>query len=139
MEAVIHPNAEQFGRIRTQLDRLVAGRPPFDASSLAHLSLQVMGEDPPPLTLASPALQGVVKRCLEKSPDARYPSVSALIAALECVLDPTRVAPGEAGRAPAGLGGSIPTPPMAGSSGVWIAAGLAVLVALAIGAWILLR
>jgi len=121
------------------LYELVSGRPPFDASSLAHLSLQVMGEDPPPLTVASPALQRVVKRCLEKKPDARYPNVPALIAALERVLDPARAAPAEATGSPMGLSESVPTPPMSSASAVWVVSGIVILVVLAVGAWLMLR
>jgi serine/threonine-protein kinase len=121
------------------LYELVAGRPPFDASSLAHLSLQVMGEDPPPLTAASPALQRVVKRCLEKEPDARYRNVAALIKALERVLDPTRGASANAAGSPGGLSESVPTPPMSGGATVWIILTVAILVVLAVGAWLMLR
>ncbi len=121
------------------LYELVAGRPPFDASSLAHLSMQVMGEDPPPLTAASPALQRVVQRCLEKQPDARYSTVAALIAALERVLDPTRASPAAAGGSAAGFSESVPTPPMSGRNAVWIIAGIVVVLVLAVGAWLMLR
>jgi serine/threonine-protein kinase len=68
------------------LYEMLAGRLAFDAPTLATTCVQILQADPPPLRTfrdeASPELEGVVMRCLEKNPDERFASVAELVQAL---------------------------------------------------------
>ena len=64
------------------LYELLEGRRAFDAESFADLCVQITAAPTPPLVRAPPALAGVVRRCLEKAPEQRYPSVDELARAL---------------------------------------------------------
>lgn len=60
------------------LYELLAGRPPFDASSWDELKRQIT-EDPPPVLVGAPAdLAAVCLRCLEKDPVHRYATAGEL-------------------------------------------------------------
>jgi len=83
------------------LYELLAGHPPFQAPAFGQLVAQVLSS-PPPLLPAhtrngeriSHALGAVVKRCLEKSPEDRYPSLRELARALEAAAQaPVRQGP----------------------------------------------
>jgi hypothetical protein len=72
------------------LYELLAGHPPFQAPAFGQLVAQVLSSPPPPLPPATRngdripgALGAVVKRCLAKNPDDRYPSLRELARALE--------------------------------------------------------
>src|SRR5713101_2805817 len=60
----------------------LAGRRPFGGESQIATITAILRDDPPPLkTIRSdvpPALERIVKRCLEKKPEARYPSAGEL-------------------------------------------------------------
>lgn len=64
------------------LYELLAGRRPFLGSSAAEVIVQSLRREPPPLQALrpdiDPALARVVRQCLERDPDWRYPSASAL-------------------------------------------------------------
>ncbi|WP_437564439.1 serine/threonine-protein kinase [Sorangium sp. So ce542] len=67
------------------LHELLTGRPAFQADNLVELEeLQLFA--PPPragdLVAVPPAVDAAIARCLEKSPDARYPGVAELLADL---------------------------------------------------------
>jgi serine/threonine-protein kinase len=67
------------------LYELLTGQPAFHADNLVELEeLQLFA--PPPragdLVAVPPAFDAAIARCLEKSPDARYPSVAELLADL---------------------------------------------------------
>ncbi len=69
------------------LYELLTRRMPFDAESMAGLAVRI-ATDPPDRLLsvlpdAPPALEGVIMKCLEKKPDARYPNVAELASDLE--------------------------------------------------------
>ncbi|XXX76404.1 serine/threonine-protein kinase [Sorangium sp. So ce134] len=68
------------------LFELVTGSRPFDASSLQELRWQIVHAPAPPLRRylpsASPKLEAIVLRCLEKRPEQRYPDVAAFAEAL---------------------------------------------------------
>ncbi|HUM12470.1 MAG TPA: protein kinase [Myxococcaceae bacterium] len=72
------------------LYELLAGHPPFQAPAFGQLVAQVLSSPPPPLPThtrsgdrISGALWTVVKRCLAKNPDDRYPSLREMARALE--------------------------------------------------------
>jgi tetratricopeptide (TPR) repeat protein len=73
------------------LYELFAGRPPFDASDLPALLGQVRHQEPPPLRQLVPSLPpelaAIVGRCMEKDPEARYPSARAVALDLRRYLD----------------------------------------------------
>lgn len=73
------------------LYELLAGRVPFEADSFMGVLTQHLYTEPvPPSRLRSSdetlgALEPIVLRCLQKSPDARFPSAAELIAALDAI------------------------------------------------------
>jgi serine/threonine-protein kinase len=60
----------------------LTGRPPFQASSLAEILLQVLNEEPPSPRTINPEvprdLETICLKCLEKEPDRRYGSAAEL-------------------------------------------------------------
>jgi serine/threonine-protein kinase len=61
------------------LHEMLAGSPPFNATSLAGIILKHVSEPPPPLPVdvaASPALRDAIKRALSKDPGARQRDAS---------------------------------------------------------------
>jgi predicted Ser/Thr protein kinase len=72
------------------LYQMLTGRPPFQAASAVDTVLLVLEQDPvPPRALnpkADPDLEMIALKCLQKSPDQRYPSASALADDLERYL-----------------------------------------------------
>jgi len=71
---------------------MLSGKHPFDTTDAVELFKRHAATKPPPIAqrapgvVVPPAVEAVVMRLLEKSPDARYPSADALIAALEAAL-----------------------------------------------------
>jgi serine/threonine-protein kinase len=74
------------------LYEMLAGVHPFTATAPADLFAQQRHEIPAPIAERSPGtstppdLEAVVRRLLEKDPEARYPSARALAAALDTVI-----------------------------------------------------
>jgi len=68
---------------------MLAGTPPFVAESTAETMTAILREEPAELTRSgrdvSPALERIVRRCLEKLPAARFRSAADLAYALEAV------------------------------------------------------
>ncbi|HEX8111974.1 MAG TPA: serine/threonine-protein kinase, partial [Kofleriaceae bacterium] len=62
----------------TVLYEMLEGRRPFEAESFSEMCVKVAVDDPGAMTQTPPGLQLVVLRCLEKSPDQRYPSMAEL-------------------------------------------------------------
>ena len=80
------------------LYEVLAGRQPFRGDSAVEVMNAILKEDPPELSAAnldsrgsreqiSPALQRIVRRCLEKRPEARFQSASDLAFALKSLSD----------------------------------------------------
>jgi serine/threonine protein kinase len=69
------------------LHEMLAGRPPFAASSIEQLFRAVRFSDPPPVRDSRPEVpervQVVVARLLQRDPDRRYPDAHAVAAALK--------------------------------------------------------
>ncbi len=63
------------------LYQLLAGRLPFSATNPTEAAIQIAGGPPAPIDL-DPGLRAIIFRCLEKSPERRYPDVGALAADL---------------------------------------------------------
>jgi serine/threonine-protein kinase len=75
------------------LYEMLSGKHPFDTTDAVELFKRHAATRPPSIAQRAPgvvvpaALEAVVMRLLEKSPDARYPSGEAVIAALDAALD----------------------------------------------------
>ncbi|MEI6669791.1 MAG: protein kinase, partial [Acidobacteriota bacterium] len=72
------------------LYELLAGRRAFQGATPADTASAVLKEDPPELVSAasarvSPALERIVRRCLEKNPDERFQSARDVAFALEAI------------------------------------------------------
>ncbi len=64
------------------LYEMLSGAAPFNGETLPQVCLRIVSEAPPPLSGLSPELVGVVERCLQKSPNARYQNIAELAQAL---------------------------------------------------------
>jgi serine/threonine-protein kinase len=68
------------------LYELLTGRLPFPAENVADLFVAILESEPVPIQSlrkdAPPALDGVVRRCLTREPDDRFPDVAAFAEAL---------------------------------------------------------
>jgi len=74
-----------FGAV---LYELLAGRRAFDGSSTAVIIAAQLRDDPPPLQVPA-ELDQIVRRCLQKDPAQRFPTMAAVRAALdECSSAP---------------------------------------------------
>jgi len=73
------------------LYEMLTGKRAFQKPSSAETMSAILNEDPPELSQATakipPALQKVMRRCLEKSPERRFQSASDLAFALEALSD----------------------------------------------------
>jgi Tol biopolymer transport system component len=71
------------------LYEMATGKPSFEGTSQASLIAGIMEREPPAITvlqpLTPPALERIVKHCLEKDPDKRFQSARDLAFALESV------------------------------------------------------
>ena len=88
----------------TVLFEMVAGRTPFRGDTRADTAAAILSEEPPallPETGVPPALERIIRRCLEKVPSNRFQSADDLAFALEAVtLVPSSAR--VAGRSPTG-------------------------------------
>jgi eukaryotic-like serine/threonine-protein kinase len=86
-----------FGAI---LYEMLSGRRAFHAPTSAETMTAILHSDPPPISSMGrevpPALDRIVRHCLEKDPKERYQSAHDLAFQLQTVLDPAEA---EAGRA----------------------------------------
>jgi serine/threonine protein kinase len=71
--------------------QMLGGRAPFEGATTAKLVAAILERDPPELAglqpLVPPALERVVRRCLEKEPGARWQTVTDLLAELRWIAD----------------------------------------------------
>ncbi|MGE0708695.1 MAG: serine/threonine-protein kinase [Planctomycetota bacterium] len=65
------------------LHELVAGRPPFSGKNLREAARSIREDAVNDLPGAPPALSAVLRRCLAKDPQERFPDAGALVAALD--------------------------------------------------------
>src|SRR6185503_16631632 len=83
----------------------LSGRRAFRGATFAETTSALMRDEPPPIEGAPPALERLVRRCLEKRPGGRFRSARDLAFSLEALAAaPTSAesAPAAAGRAAAG-------------------------------------
>jgi len=122
-----------FGAI---LYEMLAGKRAFNGASAADLMSAILKEEPPELGEAkskiSPALEKIVRRCLEKQPERRFQSASDLGFALEA-LSSTSSSSG-AGRMAAALDATAPAERGGWREHIpWLVAGALGLALLALG------
>jgi serine/threonine-protein kinase len=82
------------------LYQLLTGRLPFEGASAVEVEEQHLHAPPPRLgerVQAPPALEAVVRRCLAKRPEERWPDVPAFLEALRAALAPAASRPWAAG------------------------------------------
>src|SRR4051812_44386675 len=102
---------------------MLSGKHPFNTTDAVQLFKQHATARPPPIAerapgvVVPPAVEAVVRRLLEKTPDARYANGDALIAALDAALDGTPLTstppPAAAREQDLSYGGpSLPPPPV---------------------------
>ena len=76
------------------LYEMLGGRPPFRRDSVVETLSAILRDEPAALLAArgsvSPNLEGVVRRCLEKRPEDRFPSAHDLALALKAVAGSLR-------------------------------------------------
>jgi len=112
------------------LYEMLTGRRPFEGATAADTMSAILREEPAEMGVAGaevpPAIERIVRRCLEKEVDARFQSARDLAFALETLSETERRTP--SGPARAGL--APPRPPRARS----LTAGLALLLLCALAA-----
>jgi Tol biopolymer transport system component len=113
------------------LYEMLAGARPFAGDKGADRIGATLRDDPAPLAGRAPGvpqgLEGIVRRCLEKRPEDRFPSARDLVVALEAV-------------AASQAGASSPPPAAAGQrTAVFAAAGAVLLLLASVGAWLVGR
>jgi TolB-like protein/tRNA A-37 threonylcarbamoyl transferase component Bud32/Tfp pilus assembly protein PilF len=115
-----------FGAI---LYEMLTGRRAFSGGSAAEVSSAILRDDPPPLTEESlpSALERVIQRCLEKSPDQRFQSARDLAFALGESASGSTVVP------PARAGSRTRRPPYALLAGLLV---VALAIALGMSGWL---
>ena len=91
---------------------MLTARRPFKGPTWAETMASIIKDDPPPFAQTAPAtplaLQRIVLRCLEKSPEERFQSASDLAFALEALSDPaTSTAPTRVERVSRGTSPSL--------------------------------
>jgi serine/threonine protein kinase/Tol biopolymer transport system component len=109
------------------LYEMLAGKRAFHRSTSAETMTAILNDDPPGISqivqAASPGLQRVIHRCLEKNPEQRFQSASDLAFALEALSD--------SGSAPA-----VALPQSSHSRWLWVAAtALAAILIAALVVW----
>ena len=123
-KAIIGPAADIYS-LGATLFAALTGRPPFTATAIHELLIQVTEEPPPAPRTINPkvpaALEAICLKCLAKEPSERYASAGALADDLRRFLDSKRVN--------ASRRSSV------AKAGAWVAAVAAVLIAVGAGVW----
>ncbi len=118
-----------FGSV---LYEMLSARRPFRRETVAETMTAILREEPAALAASSagipPALEHVVRRCLKKSPDKRFPSARELSAAIAGAMQDAPVAP--RGGRPGAFQRALARPSL-----LTVLAILAVVIFVAIGVW----
>lgn len=119
------------------LYELISGKRAFRRDTAAETMTAILKEEPPEFdpidSPVSPALERIVRRCLEKKPEQRFQSAKDLAFALEAISGTTSTS-----KVPSGITAAAAAPP-AESTSRWLPwlAGAAIGIALAgVAAWI---
>src|SRR5262245_49420417 len=127
-EADTRADIFSFGMI---LYEMLSGKRAFNGASVADVMSAILKEEPPELgetnAKISPALEKIVRRCLEKKPERRFQTASDLGFALEALGASSGMRIEAAGASPSRLFGQARL--------AWVVAGAVSLVALAL-AWV---
>src|SRR4029078_9860712 len=89
--AAVDSRADIFA-FGAMLYEMVTGRRAFQRETAAYTMTAILREDAPELAIASgvtPAIEQIVRRCLEKKPEARFRSAHDLAFALEALSGTT--------------------------------------------------
>ncbi|MEK8128541.1 AAA family ATPase [Paenibacillus filicis] len=102
MDGLLYAAPELIGRLNRRVDhrtdiyslgavfyRMLAGEPPFNSDDISQLIHAHVAKEPEPLTsrhIPKP-ISDIVRKCLMKHPDHRYPSMFALSRDLNLALD----------------------------------------------------
>jgi len=90
---------------------ILAGRAPFLGTNLQQVIAGHLSQRPDPLTVhrpsASPALEAVVMRCLEKNPADRWQSAGDVVRALDALAKPSGELTATSAGAPAGAPAAV--------------------------------
>jgi hypothetical protein len=115
------------------LYEMVAGRRAFQRETAAETMTAILREDPPETAMAGvpPAIERIVRRCLEKKPEARFRSAHDLAFALEAFSGTSPSTPNLAASASAGPATRRSSRPLA----LAVAALTAIALAAAAGVW----
>ena len=126
LEADHRSDIFSFGAV---LYELLTGKRAFGGANSASVIAAILTAEPQPITtvvpLSPPALDRILRACLEKDPEVRWQSARDLARALQWVMDGTCPEPVTANRAPSRTG--------------WMAAGVLGLAAAGLGATLLLK
>jgi eukaryotic-like serine/threonine-protein kinase len=121
-----------FGLI---LYEMITGRRAFQEESLAETMSAIVKEDPPEMTDSnpniSPALERIVRRCIEKKPERRFHSAHDLGFALESLSAPTSSSGANMTTAVRAIGPETESSPWLNRI-PWLIAAAAVLIALVV-------
>ena len=73
------------------LYEMIGGRRPFEGSTMSHIIVSILEDEPVPLDTLSPGthieIQQIVLRCLQKRKDDRYQAISEMLEELQVVKD----------------------------------------------------
>ena len=61
------------------LYQLITGRYPFQGTTITQILTGILRDEPAPLTNVKQEVQWIIRRCLQKDPDRRYPSMDLLL------------------------------------------------------------
>ncbi|HEX4948988.1 MAG TPA: protein kinase [Blastocatellia bacterium] len=120
------------------LHEMLSGQRPFRGEQMADVMSAILKEDPPELSESnarvSPALEKIVRRCLEKKPERRFQSASDLSFALEALSSASSTSPATGVRAlPTTDGASVARPGRWRERVAWWVAGALALALLVLG------
>jgi serine/threonine-protein kinase len=88
-QRMIDSRADIWG-LGVVLYELVSGRRPFESASLIESLIAAGSQPAPPMGQVPPAFESLVRRCLEKDRELRFPNVAALAEALAPFAPPER-------------------------------------------------